>query len=232
MKKAHAQKLGISVLLTGCGGGSNGITNTIDNNADAFTSAANANAKPQRGGVIQSSINNTSGLGVDTTKTTTKTTLDFKRVAGGQDVTVDTSDSDGMLECPYAPPIGNGFTTIFDYEKKLANGDFVVLGGVANYGTGANDYLSFGLWNYEAIDGTMSEVGAYAYGGDPFTQANIAGLTGTANYKKENGAVGAYIYNEGEGDGIDVLLGDVSLTANFDTDTISGNIKTYQLQLG
>lgn len=244
MKKAHAKKLGISVLLlisvlvTGCGGGSGGTTSyknsNIKNsningfkdiNEDQYNRAASA--EPQQGSVIQSNVNNTPGLGVDTTKTT----LDFKQVAGGQDVTVDSSDS--IFNYSGVSSIGNGSattTTANAYEKSLADGDFFVVGGVADYGTGANDYLSFGLWAYlpDNTNHSTPEIGLYTDGGDPFTKANIAGLTGTANYEMEDGALG--LYNEGAN--VYVASGDVELTANFDTDTISGNIDRIRLENG
>lgn len=238
MKKVHAKKLGISVLLllsvlvTGCGGGSGGTTSYKNSNINGFKDINEnqynraANAKPQQGSVIQSNVNNTPGLGVDTTKTT----LDFKQVAGGhQDVTVDSSNS--IFNYLGVSSIGSGSatTTANVYEKSLADGDFFVIGGVADYGTDANDYLSFGLWAY-LPDNTNStpEIGFYTDGGDPFTKANIAGLTGTANYEMEDGALG--LYNEGAN--VYVALGDVSLTADFDTDTISGNIDGIRLGNG
>ena len=69
-------------------------------------------------------------------------------------------------------------------------------------------------------DDAIQEVGFYTDGGDLFTQPQLAGLTGTATYKMEDGAVGFY----NSGDDVDSALGDVELTANFDTDKISGKI--------
>ena len=102
-------------------------------------------------------------------------------------------------------------------EKQLTNGDFYVINGVGNYDSGAQDYLSFGLWAYAPTSGTPN-IGFYVDGGDPFTKENITNLTGSASYEGDALA----IYNSGSD--VYLALGDVALKANFDTDKISGDI--------
>ena len=85
------------------------------------------------------------------------------------------------------------------------------------------DYLVGGIWVY-APDGASGpedyEFGAFADGNDPFTAANLDGLTGTAEYA--GGATG--VYTDSTTDRNSFFYADVDLTASFDTDTISGMI--------
>ena len=78
------------------------------------------------------------------------------------------------------------------------------------------DYLAGGVWVRVPADAASVadyEVGAFVDGNDPFRQANLAGLTGTATYADEGGAV-AY-FSHRETDSIYVVGGDVRLTADF-----------------
>ncbi len=89
------------------------------------------------------------------------------------------------------------------------------------------DYLAGGIWLYIPNDAESASdvtVGAFADGSDPFTQANIAGLTGTATY--DGVATGVYT-DVSEIRYVDALA---TLTANFGNSsalgTINGRIHT------
>jgi hypothetical protein len=221
MERMMMKKLGLSglllasIVLTGCGGGGGGGTTpykktTGFSQVDSEQYKNAAQAIPKEGSVVQSNINNTPDLGVDTTKTT----LNFKQVANRQDVSLTLNDSVLSESSTY-----EGIPIAFNaYKKSLNNGDFYVVGSVADYGQNENDYLSYGMWAYVPSNSSAPEIGFYTDGGDPFTAANIAGLTGTAAYKGE--AYGFY----DSGSDVDFAIGDVALAANFDTDKISGEI--------
>ena len=86
------------------------------------------------------------------------------------------------------------------------------------------DYLVGGIWIY-APDGAGPEdyeFGAFVDGNDPFTATNLAGLTGTASYAGR----AAGVYTE-TGRDEKSFGADVSLTADFGADTISGMISDF-----
>jgi hypothetical protein len=92
------------------------------------------------------------------------------------------------------------------------------------------DYLVGGIWVY-APDGASGpedyEFGAFVDGNDPFTAANLDGLTGTAEYAGE--ATG--VYTDATEDRNYFFDADVSLTANFDDadEEISGTISGFEV---
>ena len=89
-----------------------------------------------------------------------------------------------------------------------------------------DDYLLFGLWLNEAVDGANT-FGSFAGGGDLFDSGNVEALTGTASYSGE--AVGAH---HKTGEGVNWFDADASLTADFDDDMISGRISNIRVNGG
>ena len=108
-----------------------------------------------------------------------------------------------------------------------------------------NDYLAMGYWlrvpqNYVGSDGELSsdydlgdfmadiEYGVFVNGGDPYEQANILALTGTATYTGD--ATGVYI--DTENDKNSPLRADVSITADFgdgnQLGTLSGTVSNFE----
>ena len=85
------------------------------------------------------------------------------------------------------------------------------------------DYLVGGIW-MRVPEGATSvadyEFGAFMDGSDPFTQANLAGLTGTATYAGDARAV----YSHEASNRNYVVDGDVELTADFGNDSSLGSI--------
>ena len=94
--------------------------------------------------------------------------------------------------------------------------------------SGDSDYLAGGIWVYapDDADGTEDyEFGAFVDGNDPFTPANLDGLTGEAVYMGDEDVTG--VYTDSTTDRNSFFYADVALTANFDTDTISGMISDF-----
>ena len=78
------------------------------------------------------------------------------------------------------------------------------------------DYLAGGLWVRVPADAASVadyEFGAFMDGNDPFRQANLAGLTGTATYAADAGAIMHHSHQE-TNDRY-AVVGDVRLTADF-----------------
>ena len=95
------------------------------------------------------------------------------------------------------------------------------------------DYLSFGTWLYVPHDPAAAadyDFGTFASGGDPFTNAHIKGLTGTAAYAGK--AMGMY-YAGGLSQNPEVgsFTADVELMADFGTiddfGTIGGDVSNF-----
>ena len=89
------------------------------------------------------------------------------------------------------------------------------------------NYLSAGYWAFlpnertAAATGSLS-FGAFADGTDPFEQANLGGLTGTATYT--GGAGGVFVLSAGENTQISPFGATVSLTADFSDGSALGSI--------
>ena len=95
-----------------------------------------------------------------------------------------------------------------------------------NFGVGDvdDDYLAGGIWVFIPEDGEADgyEFGAFADGGDPFTQANIAGLEGDATYS--DSATGVYSHGTIGGPVNEFFDAVVTLMANFGDDSNLGMI--------
>ncbi len=94
------------------------------------------------------------------------------------------------------------------------------------------DYLSGGVWVFVPDTATSVDdlvFGAFADGSDPFAQANLVTLQGTATY--EGNAVGVYSEKTATATNIGDFAGVLELTANFgggsDFGTISGSITEF-----
>lgn len=202
---------GLFLVACGGGGSSLGLFRTELSRA----AGAAAMATPKQGSVIQSNINNKPGLGVEATKTT----VTFNNIAGQTEFTL--TEGDGIDRGSYTE---NGVTVSYKYyEPTSENGYLGIANASLSYGGGEDDYLAFGGWAYAPIGATSladAEFGFYADGGDPFT-GNIDGLTGTASYQGIAG--GAYIESGDDEFGVG-FSGKVSLSADFDANTIMGTI--------
>ena len=107
------------------------------------------------------------------------------------------------------------------------NGDwiFVPSGGTTTVTTPDADYLAGGIWVRVPADAASVadyEFGAFVDGNDPFRQANLAGLTGTATYTGPEGATAVYSH---QGTNRNYFVdGDVRLTADFGDASSLGSI--------
>ena len=109
-----------------------------------------------------------------------------------------------------------------DYDTDITGGD--------------TDYLAGGFWVFVPADATTTDhfgVGAFVSGGDPFADANVDGLAGTATYI---GGVAGLATDRartaGSGGVVEFFDGDVNLTANFDTNRISGTVSGIETDDG
>ena len=87
------------------------------------------------------------------------------------------------------------------------------------------DYLAGGIWVRVPTDAASVadyEFGAFVDGNDPFEQANLAGLTGTATYAAEEGATAVYSHQATNRNYF--VDGDVRLTADFGDASSLGSI--------
>ena len=114
----------------------------------------------------------------------------------------------------------------------LPSGAMPVSGGAQTVTVPDTDYLSGGVWLVVPNDATSADdyvFGAFVDGNDPFDQANLVALQGTATY--EGGATGVYSGKTAESTAIGYFDGDVELTANFGgasaLGTISGAITNF-----
>ena len=79
-----------------------------------------------------------------------------------------------------------------------------------------SDYLAGGIWVRVPADAASVadyEFGVFVDGNDPFRQANLAGLTGTARYSRVEGATATY--SDREAGRNYFVHADVTLTADF-----------------
>ena len=87
------------------------------------------------------------------------------------------------------------------------------------------DYLAGGIWMRVPADATSVadyEFGAFVDGNDPFQQANLAGLTGTATYTGERTATA--VYSDQRMNRNYIVEADVRLTADFGDASSLGSI--------
>lgn len=84
-----------------------------------------------------------------------------------------------------------------------------------------SNHLAIGIWRRASANAVGGyEFGAFVDGGDPFRQANLAGLTGAATYTGDATAV----YSHRETDGNYLVDADVTLTARFGDASSLGSI--------
>ncbi len=188
------------------------------------------------GGVAQA---HTAGLsdvsGVDTSFTGNRFTLEIKR-RDGNNIKLDTNRDDVSIVNGYTPsqnlvtnrPAGDGYMTRTSTSK-------VTVAGVAVEwsNTDYTDYVAGGYWLHLDLASQGAEIGAFMDGPDYDGVVNLP-ATGTATY--DGRAAGVYLSRYGT----DALVpigttemgeynGDLSLVANFGTNTISGGIDNILL---
>ena len=210
------------------GGGSTTSSNLNFDSASGQSLAATsaprtaATSTPKEGSVTQSS-NASSGVTTDTI------TVVAGLVNGVYTYTISNGQKWSVTD---ADEISTGdYSALF--IKETADGYLAMYGVGTDYdaidGSGDTDWLALGAWFYVPEDAQAVneiEIGAFADGSDPFTQANIAGLASTANYSGV--AFGLFTAKTADASDAGSFTGDVALAANFDTDTISGNVNNIE----
>lgn len=197
-----------AVVLSGCGGGGSTTMPPVSDGAAMqggmqgdlssvlagsrqaeiqTATAAAARSTPRQGSVTQSS-NATGGVTTDSvvaaaTRSNDRITYSLTGTIGGQSLDFEGSgdaSSEGLSQAMISRPAGSGTLHVGIRTNIAAGGD--------------TDWLAGGIWVYLPDD--VSDIGdvsfgAFANGGDPFPQDNIAGLTGTATYQGD--AAGVYL---------------------------------------
>ena len=139
----------------------------------------------------------------------------------------------GYFRCTSIFTSGCGRSTV-NGRVMLGSGDwiFVPTSGTTTVTNLDTDYLAGGIWVFipdNAASAADYVFGAFADGSDPFDQADLVTLQGSATY--EGGATGVYSEKTVESTRIGYFEGDVELTANFgggsDLGTISGSITNF-----
>lgn len=236
-------------MLSACGSGSSGsrstltqsgrFTSTQIENAIAQSGEA-ANAIPLYGSVTQSSRTG-EGTGI---------TLDQVDVVVGLG-----GDGRNMYTVTNDPPSGDGRAWTIStangnpedidlddggassnafsgqaLQRELSDGTlFVDVYSNIGPSTGT-DYLAGGWWLFAPNSAANDYViGAFADAGDPFDDARIAALTGTASY--EGTAVGVYSLESDNTEELGRLDADVNLLADFTMETIAGEVTDIYIEL-
>ncbi len=226
--------------------GSEGTTAPIRSRADAIVEAAGN--EPRAGSVTQSSdvgINNVTDDVVKVTVTRSGGELEFEAFYNGQKVvsTHDATQESGIARV-LGRPKGTHLYELFErdvspynvaeFYRSLSTGDIresdgtAVLGGdlwvdvYTDYtNDGDTDYLAGGVWVYVPDDVASLadyEYGVFVDGNDPFTQDNLARLTGSADYNGE--ATGVYVDDKNY-----FLDARATLTADFGDNSALGTIE-------
>ena len=237
-----------ALLLTACGGGGGGgggasagsgtpslnLNAAVENAARSNLSAeseiktktgAAANAEPRSGSVTQS---HPRGVAADivniTVNRSSGVNYEISNSANNHGWSVTVSGDVPTI------PGWRGFINSRLVTVNNAPG-ILVIHAESNYeNTADTDYLAGGLWVFVPGNaGSISDlqVGAFADGSDPFTQADIAALTGNAVYN--GSAIGLYSESVPGASPFDggEFGGGVALTANFgnaDNGSISGRV--------
>ena len=227
-----------AVVLSGCGGGGSTTMPPVSDGAAMqggmqgdlssvlagsrqaeiqTATAAAARSTPRQGSVTQSS-NATGGVTTDSvvaaaTRSNDRITYSLTGTIGGQSLDFEGSgdaSAEGLSQAMISRPAGSGTLHVGIRTNIAAGGD--------------TDWLAGGIWVYLPDD--VSDIGdvsfgAFANGGDPFPQDNIAGLTDTATYQGE--AAGVYLDPSPEG-GPSLFNARATLTVDFGNGATLGAI--------
>ena len=117
-----------------------------------------------------------------------------------------------------------------EFKKELANGVLYVDAYTDATSGSDTDYMAGGLWWYVPDDADIqkTEIGAFAYASSLADRNSIGSLSGaTLTFTGET--AGSFSGQDAQGEfEAGYFGGDVSLTANFDTDMISGEVTNIQ----
>ncbi len=218
------------------------LTNAAQRHHVRAAVAAAAGNTPNSGSVTQSSTGDgaaTDSVSVTVERDASGTVSYTVREAGGWSVDRDSArvlaeSSKGIwkgIEYHQAPGGGQGSGTGPGlYVAGLYVDVYTDIEAPGTASDADSDYLAGGIWMRVPEDAASVadyEFGAFADGNDPFTQANLAGLTGTATYAGDATAV----YSHQATNRNYFVDGDVSLTADFgdasSLGSISGTVSNF-----
>ena len=237
----------MAVTLSGCGGGDGGggaggpvvepmpdlraVLEDADPATIADVVATAASARPFAASITQSANVDAGGVTMDRVEVEARydeTNVICFTVQNGTEWTIamDEGEPEAITDLP-APWKGANLV------KRTDDGTVVVI-AYSDIGHSDTDYLAGGFWLSFPDDLAHTEGysgGAFADGNDPFHQANILGLQGTATYT--GFAAGTYTLRSLEGFDLGTFVGVVNLNADFGADnalgTISGSITDVEV---
>ena len=232
-----------AVALAACGGGGSGSGSGSGSGLHRGGHVEAARATPKAGSVTQSSV----GTGATTKSVTTTIELDNSNQITPKVV----SDGWGFENQPveYRETANINTTTwqVMDQSRTYSDGSkrWVRTFTDAPAGSVPDDYLVMGYWlrvpeRFVDSDGGLDtgddladfvssiEYGVFVNGGDPYEQANILALTGTATYTGDATAFYIDTVNDKES----ALRANVTVTADFGTNaelgTVTGTVNGFE----
>ena len=140
----------------------------------------------------------------------------------------------GWFRC-VSQSCGRSTSTVNGATQMMLTGSWIFVPSTSTTVTTPDaDYLAGGVWLIVPDDASSAAgyvFGAFADGSDPFLQSSLAALQGTATY--EGDATGVYSEESGGTTGIGYFNGDVTLMADFGSDsglgTIGGSITDFEV---
>ncbi len=190
-----------------------------------------ASSTPQSGSVVQTSVTSI-GSAIDARATYNNGSPHISVTLNGRSFNTAASNVDVFERFETVDVDTAG---LYAYQRR-ADGELYTKLYTDIESAGDTDYLAGGIWFYVPDDASNladGEVGVFVDGNDPFEQANIAGLTGTATYN--GGASGLYL-NANSDELLEIASDDAVLTANFGSSsalgTIEGTITDFGLDDG
>lgn len=235
----------LAVTLSGCGGGGGSrgglmeempdLREEVFDDADPATFvdvvARAAGARPVAASVTQSANVDADGVTMDQVEVEARydeTNVICFTVQNGTEWSIAMDEGDPELITDLPSPWKGA-----DLVKRTDDGTVLVI-AYSDIGHSDTDYLAGGFWLFVPDDLAHTAGytgGAFADGSDPFRQANILGLQGTATYSGY--AAGMYSLRSVEGFDLDTFEGVVNLSADFGAEnglgTISGSITDVEV---
>lgn len=223
------------LALTACGGGGTRIAPsshlddsqaTISGDATTASATEAASSKPAFGSVTQSSNTDGSGVTADRASVAFSNNQATVTISGGDrtPLVLDTA-RDTVLSESYVSPLGGRYSYKGEALVKETANSLAVASVYTNWNNDdPNDYLAGGYWIYGEVDGAeFSHVEAGAFvDGPEIASAPTLPQSGTATYRGRSGGLYVYEYTSYPLIELGEYGTDIRLTANFNTQTISG----------
>ncbi len=229
--------LALALPLVGCGGSSGSGTpaagpqpSTMPQPPSASRSLTQvvADSRPATAVVAARSVPRLGSVTQSSNVDSDNVTVDHVSVAFNENDFTITQDADGTAGWTVASASAQRSNDVpeggIGLVSQETGGQRIVVAFAREPAEGTTDWLAAGVWafvpNSEEIEDY--EFGAFADGGNPFPQENLAALTDSATYGGR--AFGVYYADDPGGGEAGPFGADVSLTADFGDETDLGSI--------